>query len=475
MSPRLSLALCGVLALLWLSQGPASAQDAVRGRIASESEKVSQNMSLDDARELARSALINGDHAIAVDLGGQILRLRPDDVDVMLLVATAELERGHFREARKAAARAYRESEDNQIRLNAAQLAASAALYENRLTLSQLWLRRAATNTSAPQDLHRIGADYLRLRRLNPFSFHFRGQIAPSNNVNNGANGSELIIDGVPLTGELSGSAQSLSGIIYVTDAQLKYRIAQSRKGSTTLGTRLYAKRVSLSSEAKRLAPGLKEAELGTTYLDFSVARKILWGTPGNGAGGELSFGRAWAGESHHYDFVKLNGTRFFRLGDRTQLSFSAAVEERNLNRSFGQDQTLFSFAAQLSSQLSWGDRVGLSMTVIDVQTEDVNQRSLSTGVYASYSFAKPWGPVQISASLAVEQAAYKAYQIGWIAVPGGRKDTLLATDLTFHFKDLTYAGFTPALRLRAGRRFSNVSRFESDVISMNFEIRSEF
>lgn len=462
-----SLCLCQTAVAAESNEDSAGAAPEVRS--------VTRSMTLAEASELALQTLQHGDVETAVGLGRQVLQFNPNDTDALFVVATAELQLGNYHASRIAAARAYRTSDDPRVRLRAAQLAATAAIQNNQPTLSQLWLRRAATNTSNGGDTQRIAADYARLRKMNPLSFRLTGSVTPSNNVNNGANSSELHIDGVPTVGDLSSSAQALPGTLATTDVEIGYRIAESETGITKIGARMYVKRVSLSSKSKEIAKDLSDADLDTTYLNFSMDRNFLWGSPGNTASVGASLGRVWAGNDHYYDLLNVRGTRSFKLGDRARLNFGASLEGRQLNRSFGHDQTLASLTMQLNRELSWGDSLGLSFSFADVRTQDVNQRRLSSGVYASYQFAKAWGPARVTASLAVEKTAYRDYQIGWIAVPGGRQDLLLSGDLFFFFKDYTYAGFAPAVRLHAGRRQSNVSRFDSDEISVSFEIRSIF
>ena len=62
--------------------------------------------------------------------------------------------------ARKASAKAYRLGASRKDRVRAAEMAARAALHEERPTLTQLWLRRAALNVEDSVAMDRIAADY---------------------------------------------------------------------------------------------------------------------------------------------------------------------------------------------------------------------------------------------------------------------------------------------------------------------------
>ncbi|MCR8827986.1 hypothetical protein [Pseudosulfitobacter koreensis] len=436
---------------------------------------VETTVSLGDARALAHVALSRGDADLALKLGTSLLQADARDANALAIVAAAEAQRGNHRASRRAAGRAYRASDDDTSRLKAAQFAARAAMLDKRPTLTQIWLRRAATNTTNPEDIKRIGADYARVRAMNPFSFRIGASVSPSDNVNNGADSALQTIDGVPIVGSLSGSAQALSGTVATTDIALGYRIAQSDTGVTEIGTRLYVKRVSLSSEAKAMAPGFSGADLGSTYADVSIDRRFRWGKPGNTASVGLALGKTWSGGDASYDFASLRASRSVGLGARTRLGFSAALEERKSAVRASQDQTLTTFGAQLSHKLTRGDTVGLSFSLSDVDAGHINQRQSSASVRASYHFGQSIGPAQVTASLIVGQSQYDDFSVGWIAVPGGREDTSFYGDVTFFFADYDYAGFAPSVRLRAGQRQSNVSRYEGAEFSVNFEVKSVF
>ncbi len=434
-----------------------------------------RNVTLGEARALAHMALSRGDADLALKLGQSLLHVDARDANALAIVAAAEAQRGNHRASRVAAGRAYRASDTPKARLKAAQFAARAAMLDHRPTLTQIWLRRAATNTTNENDIKRIGADYARVRQMNPFSFRINVGVTPSDNVNNGSDSALQLIDGVPIVGYLSGSAQALSGTVATTDIALGYRIAQSKTAVTQLGARLYVKQISLSSDAKALAPGLSGSDLGSTYADVSIDRHFRWGKPGNTASVGLGVGRTWSGNDENYDFAVIRGSRSVKLGDRTRLSFNASLEERLSSVRDSQDQTLTTLGAHISHKLDRGDTIGLSFSVSDVDADHINMRQQSGSVRASYHFGKSIGPAQVTASVTMGQSQFDDYRVGWISVPGGRKDNSIYGEVTLFFEDYDYAGFAPSVRLRAGQRQSNISRFEGDEFSVGFEIKSRF
>lgn len=432
-------------------------------------------ITLDQARALAYQALAHKDTALAAHLAKGLLQADAEDVEAHLILGQAQFLAGDHDAARKTSAKAYRLGDTPKQKVNAAELAARAALHAERPTLTQLWLRRAATHLDDGVARDRIASDYARVRAMNPFSFRIGGGIRPSDNVNNGADSALQVIDGVPLVGALSGSAQALSGTIGTLDIDLAYRLNRTATSQTTLGSRFYTRRVWLSSEAKAQAPDVENDDFASTYLDVSLTHAFALGAEGNTASVGLRLGRAWSGGDEDYDFAAASASRSVRLGDLTRLSFGLTIEERDVARGDVFDQTRYQFNTGITRKLGNGDRIGLSYAITETDADHINIRSTAQSLRATYSFDKPLGPAKVSTSLTYGITELDDFQIGFIQVPGGRRDTSLYGDVTFFFEDYDYAGFAPSVRIRTGKRDSNVSRYDSNELSINFEIRSTF
>jgi len=59
--------------------------------------------------------------------------------------------------------------------------------------------------------------------------------------------------------------------------------------------------------------------------------------------------------------------------------------------------------------------------------------------------------------------------------VTGGRQDTMVFANADIGFPDISYAGFTPGLRIDVSRTDSNVSRFDRTTVSAGLTISSQF
>ena len=432
-------------------------------------------VSLGQARVLAQQALAKGQLALAIKIARGLLQADPNDPSAHFILAAAMAKTGNIKQARKSAARAYRFSDNPRDRVAAAQFAARAALGEEKPTLTQLWLRRAAVHANDEVSQKRIAQDYRRVRNLNPLSFRVALGFRPSDNVNNGADSALNVIDGLPTVGQLSGSAQALAGNVGTLDVDLRYRLRRTERAQLDIGSRLYVRRVWLSSSAREQAPDLENEDLNSTRFDVSLNNTFALGAKGNSANVGVSLGRAWSGEDESYDFVGLDIGRSIRLGDRTRLTLSASLEDRRSAQDPILDQTEYRLGAHLGHTLDNGDRVGLAFGISDTGSDHFNIASEARTVRASYAFAKALGPAKVSTSLTVGQSDFDAFRIGFIEVPDGRQDDSVYGDVTFFFTDWDYAGFAPSVRVRAGRRDSNVSRYDSREFSVDFQIRSTF
>ena len=430
-------------------------------------------LSLPQARALALETLRQGNAALAGELANGLIQADPKSTFAYFILARARAAQAQHGAARRAAAGAYRTAKTKKLRYSAAQMAARFAYREERPTLAQLWLRRAVQ--SAPNDTveRKLGQDYARLRAENPLRFSFRFSLRPSNNVNNGADSAVQIIDGLPFTGMLSGSAQALSGTIGAVDTQLSYRLSADKRSATHLGARLYVQRVSLNSSAKAKAPGVSSSDLGSTFAELSLNHAFAVGTSGR-ANLQFALGTYWVGEDRSYDFAQISAGRHWKLSTSSALSFDSAIEHRNSAISDMMDSTALSLTGAFTKNLESKNQFRLSLNLRKTESDFGNSRVGSATLGFRYSFAKRLGPAKVSTGLVLGYSDYPDYTAVF-RVPGGRQDKSIFADVDFFFDQYDYAGFAPSLRVRAGRTSSNVSRFDTKEFSVSLGIRSKF
>lgn len=434
-------------------------------------------LTLPQARALAAHALQNGNTDLTLNLTKGLVRAQPDDGVSHYLMAAAYAFRQDYKAGRKSAARAYRHSDKGAERFKAAELAARLAYAEAQYSLAQFWLRRTAIHAPDEHSKSQIARDYQLLRQQNPWAFRLSGDLRPSSNVNNGADTALQIIDGVPVNGVLSPTAQALSGLIAVADLAATYRLRATETSATSIGGRVYVQRVALSSSSKDKAPMASGSDYDSTYTELSLRHGFAAGRAGRGgrAAVDLAGGRSWYGGEANYTFARLKGERSWRLNDRSRLTLDAYVEDRFSTRYQTSDASILGVGAQYNRRLGNGDRWMLSVAYFDSDAKTPNGTYGSASLRSTYAFGQPVGPVKLSAGLTLGYSDYPVFQSGLFMVPGGRQDKSIYGDLNVFFDKMDYAGFAPMLRLRTGRKSSNDSRYDTRELSVTLGIQSKF
>ncbi|NRB20709.1 MAG: hypothetical protein HRU33_25045 [Rhodobacteraceae bacterium] len=456
---------------------------------ATAAEEIEQHLTLDQGRALAMHALKTGKPQLTLQLSEALLQADPKDPLAHLLQAAAHAKLSDAIAARKSAARAYRFSTIDSDKFQAAQMASRLALASGSPTLSQVWLRRTAIHAPDEKSKELIAKDYQTLRRINPWAFRIRTELKPSNNVNNGSDTTLEIIDGTPSLGSRFGPRSvALSGLIGTLDLAVSRRLRQSQRSLTTLSGRLYIQRVALSSSAKDLAAALaaaagttvpKNSEFGSTYAEFSLSHAFAVGpTQKRGSASvALTTATSWYGERKNYNMAKFTGSRSWKLSPYTGLVIDGMVEERFAARSTSYSATVLGLVASLSHRLDNGDKLKLTLGLRDTDSGHVNSSYSTASVRLGYDFGKSLGPARFNAGLILGYSDYPVYLAGFpvTSLANGRQDKSIYADVNMFFERYDYAGFAPVLRLRAGRKSSNHSRFETREFSLSLGIESKF
>lgn len=434
----------------------------------------SVDLTLDEARRLAMQAALAGNVGLAADLAAVLLKEDPEDPAALLAMSTALLARGEWDEAYRNSRLAFRLSEDERTRYNAARVASTAAVADRRLLHAQFWLRRAAD--VAPDKVSRGKAErnFRLLRSETPFSYRFDASLTPSSNVNGGADSPYNVIDGVPLVGLLSGSAQALSGYVGQSNLRLSYRIDESAESITTLNAGLFLKHVWLSDEAKAQAPGYDADRLNATSLSFGLSHAMKVGErPGTLMRFDAGMRQHWQGGNHSYIALTF-GTLYTRLlTEKLRLTAQAQGEKRF----YTEDDNGFvaSASAGLSYRFGNGDRLSATVGYTDSTTPRITFDSRTWVGRVSYALGKPVLSMNLSAGIGASLTDYPDYSLGFIPVPGGRQDEAIFFDIDATFTNIEYAGFSPSLRVRRTLTDSNVSRFDTEEWAVSVGIESNF
>lgn len=436
-----------------------------------------QTLTLDEAMAHAVHALRIGQPEVTLQLTGGLLQARPRDPVLHYLQSVAYAGLNRPDDGRKSAARSYRFSRDSASRFEAAQMAARLSVQANRPTMAQVWLRRTAIHAPDEAAEAAIARDYRTLRQINPWAFRLRAELKPSSNVNNGADSALQIIDGVPVTGVLVGAARALSGVIGVLDLASTYRLRHSDRSLTSVGGRVYIQRVKLSSDAMAIAPNARDSDYASTYAELSLRHVLAVGSESNpgSAAVDVAAGTSWWGGEKSYNFARLTGERTWQLANGASVEVNALAESRFSARFGSDDADIVGLGGRFVRPLQNRNQLTLSFALRNTKARWANGSFRSGSVRAAYAFGRPVGPVRVSTALVLGYSDYPSYISGLFRVPGGRQDKSVYGDVNLFFEQYDYAGFAPVLRMRAGRKSSNDSRFDTQEFSVSLGVESKF
>lgn len=435
-------------------------------------------LDVDQMRQLAADTIAAGEVAQARALAEALLMRDPDDLTALTILAQTAFQMGDMATAREAAARIYRTAADPRRRYEAARLAALAAANEDRFSLGELWLRRALTVAPTEADVAQTTQDAAGLRRLNPWSASVRLSFAPSTNVNGGAESEINVIDGVPIVGLLSASAQALSGWVGQGDLSLSYRLRESQTSRSQVSVRAQGRGVILSEEAQQaldddLLDDTQAEDFATRRLEATLSHDQV-AERGN-FGLDAAVGAYWSGTAFDYSYLRLSYDRTVSIDSAQALRGSVFGEQRFEPETNDPEDRVWGLQGQYLAALANGGQASAALAWSARRSDNLNDAYESWTLQFGYAYGPQVGPARLSGSVGVQYTDYPDYFVGFIQVPDGRQDIRWFAGLEAVFPDYSYAGFAPLVRLNAARTDSNVSRFELDEFNIEFGLRSTF
>lgn len=432
-------------------------------------------LSLADARVLARRALATGDLGLARQLAETLLKADANDRTALLILAVAEPQLGRSEAGIAAGRQAYRLSRTSEERFEAARLTARAAFAAGSYTRAQIWLRRAATSAPTPQALALTARDYRLARSRNPLRVALRFNLGNSDNLNGGASGSLSTVDGIPVVGLLSPDAQALSGRYGWGDLQLSYTLSESPQHRTTAGLQIYARAAWLSAEAHGIAPMVENADLFQTFAELTATHSFTTGKTGTVVTFDGGLGMQTYGGEISSRQLRLGIGVQQRLGQSQVAGLRGEIELRKLGVDGTVAETATRLTASHATYFQNGSQLQFQLRGQTVQSERTNNQSYTLEGVASYDLGQPVGPLLIGVNLGVGLTRYPDYSMVLFDVPGGREDRRVFGSVDFTLDGYGYAGFVPVLTVTDSRTGSNVSRFERNEVAVQVGWRSSF
>jgi len=441
------------------------------------------DLTRDQARAVARQALFSDNPTLALQIAEAIVAQDPNDRVALLIVAAAAPRTGDPARGRAAGEQAWALSDTDAHRYEAARLTALAAARQDRFTLSTFWLRRALTVVPNDEERARTLQDARAVSRANPWSSSLSFSLAPSNNVNGGAEEEELRIEGEDTGGTIGESGVALAGWRGSLGVGVQYRFQQNQVSQSTIGLSYQGVRVRITDDTEILDESLRT---DTTQLTLRVVRALENGTINFGLSRAIFDYRSFNSgtdslDVESYDSTRLSIDRTLALSDRTQLAVGASQQQIRYSVDTLGTVDRTGLSARLSYALPSNDRIGANVQLNQSSAENTNLASNDQTFELTYSWAEPIGPITLSAGAGVTFRNYPDFVVfdpqvfNFVPLDGGRDDLRGFANLNIGFPEISYAGFIPGLRIDAARTRSNVSRYEQSLFTVGLTISSSF
>lgn len=418
----------------------------------------------------AEAALVAGDIESTIALSRSLLDVSPDNFAAAFLLALGLAEMGANADAARAAANAYRLAPTETDKLRAAQLAGSAWYADGSYSRSQFWLRRAANHIQTDDDARAVGLAYQRSRSANPFAVQLGGWVAPSDNINNGAENEVFRLEGVPIDFILPPERLALSGIEYAIEGQITYRVSQSAKQRTTLGGYVFGRSYTLSDKAQVRLPDAtgNDFALGIADVSLTHERQIIESLGPSAL--SANFGRIWYGGDPIWDYWTGTAQQGIALSASEKLTLRAAYTHQTPLFSGASDVKITDLSTTLRTTFSNDDNLQLTFaqTYSDGGFENIYSEYR---IAAGYDFAQPLWNTGWSASATLGVRSYDTFP----TTLDGRRDTFGSVGVTAVFGAISYWGFSPQLSLVATRTQSSAEEFTSSGVQARIGISSNF
>jgi len=431
------------------------------------------SFTLPEVRNIVVNAALTGDLQTATVLSRELLRRNPRDPAALLAMSAVDLTFGNWERASQASRVVFRNSDRQVFRFHAARVAATSAAAQQKLVPAQFWLRRAGDLAPSEVERAKIERNFALLRAESPWRYRFNLSTTPSSNVNGGSDYAYNIIDGLPLVGILSPSAQALSGLVTQGNVHVAYRFHRSETSATELNGGLFVKRVFLSDESKRKAPTYDASALGATSLSLGVAHSLFFPEAKTALRFETNLRDTWVAGDRDYTAVSAAATLSRLFFDKLRLTGRVEAERRF----YTSGRKGYVGSASVSSAYTFGngDRLSAVVSYTRNETPVFIFDSVTWVGKVSYSLGEPVLGVALTAGVGASLTKYPDYTFIFFSVPGGRRDEGLFFDLDARFTQVEFAGFSPNVRIRRAITDSNVSRFTTSEWAVSVGIQSNF
>lgn len=404
----------------------------------------------------------------AGEAADRALALDPDNVTAHLVRARVWREMHAPKRALPHAKAAHAKATDPRDRYNAALLAAQALSSDGKKGRAQIWLRRALDAAPDHRRRARAARDFRYVRATNPWRVQARFGLRPSNNINGGPSDNTYTWNGLVF---VDPSAVPLSGLEIGTGVSLQRRMSQKSGQRFDIGMKIDSTTYVLSPSAKQKLPGAK----GSDYAQETIETLARWtwktGRDAPKYTATTSLGASRYGGAHLSNFARVSLSRGKKINRTDHMTLFVSGEQLWRIDNDARSSTTLEAGLRYSHQIGRGGGVAIGVSVADVASDSTlvaHERVKMTVNYRPE--ARPMGVVP-NFGLGYEMRAYDHPH--HIATP--RHDDKVKLSASATFPKWERFGFAPQLGINASRTKSNVRRYDSEALGLDFTFKSVF
>lgn len=417
----------------------------------------------------ALEALRGGQSARALALAEALLLRDAEDRAALRIAAQAALNIEQSSVASERARALYRLSETDRDRYTAARLAALAEAQQDHYTRAQIWLRLARQAAPDSDAARAVARDYALVRQRNPLSIQVDLAFSPSNNINNGS--SEQTFELLGFVHALSPDAQSLSGFETSAAVTLAYTLSESNRSRTQAFVTAQTVRYELSDSAQDQAPDFDASALDYDRLLLGLRHDWRVGGSGQPLTAQLNYGITHVGGDPYSKDIGFGLSSYWSVRQGSQITAGVRLAQVTYDGSNAQSE---STAIDLgwNQRLGNGDTLKFATTLENVHSDDTSSlNSERRRLAVTYDFGRTLDYFDVSVGVSRQ---WRDYDPSILALEG-RSDVRNDLTVAVGFPTVEYYGFSPVAEVEAQRTNSNVARFQSEGLSLDLSVRSNF
>lgn len=428
----------------------------------------------------AEDALVNGNPERTISLTDQILTIRPDNFAALFVQALALADLDQNRQAARVAGQAYRVASNEQERLQAARLAGGSHFAANQHTRAEIWLRRASNHLQTERDAEQVVRLFQRARQANPLTTVYDFSLAPTDNVNGGADDNELCYENLDgscfATFILSENNLALSGAVYTGTARMSYRLAEDQNQSTTVSALVFARSVILSQETKDLlasspvqeVSALEANDFSSVVGELAFAQRQANLSPLGPTQFSVHLGKFWRASVPVLKYQDFRFGQIVPFGSKSRVSFDLSTRKQQGIVSDLLDARTYEVSGGYATGLANDDVV--SFTAFHRSfVADPESSYIEYSGRIDYEFDAQFLNARWSTSAEVGVRKFDEFTTTF----DGREDTFASVGIDGIFTEFSYFGFSPSISLRATQTDSDVSFIDSSSVQLRFGIGS--